>query len=375
MSPENEPEIPMDEGIFYCGRCNKQMRLSDQPKFCINCGTPLVYDINGKILLDDSNHSYVKPDLKQSPYLININVGSSNVSAGYPNVPSVPASTAPYIPVPQDMYYGQRKWKKPRTWNVLAGIFLPLFTYIGITIIGVIILIPFALINGLDFFLNQPSWLTFLVSAFSIFFFIVPLLWIKRYYPGKLSIKQRMIELGLDFQKYDKKELIREILLGVFLGFFGVLIVFGLQYLGAILVKLFFGIDIDVLSQSDGFSQFNALAPENIWQLLLFVATMVLFVGVPEETMFRGFVQRSFESKLKKSTALGLTALYFAIYHIYVYIINPPLFFYLSIAYLGLSIYLGLIRNWRGDIIASSVMHMVYNSTQMIIIYLIFVNV
>ncbi|MHA1618084.1 MAG: hypothetical protein ACTSVZ_02310, partial [Promethearchaeota archaeon] len=63
---------------------------------------------------------------------------------------------------------------------------------------------------------------------------------------------------------------------------------------------------------------------------------------------------------------------YFAIYHVYIFIVVPPIFFFLSISYLGLSIYMGFIRNWRKDIIAVSIMHMIYNSTQMIIIFIIF---
>ncbi|MHA1775170.1 MAG: hypothetical protein DRO88_10735 [Promethearchaeia archaeon] len=365
MTDKNIPENKIDSDYFYCGRCNKQLRYSDDSKFCVNCGVPFVFDVHGKILVDDNNHAYIKPDFENSPY------DSTNPSTS-PN--SINPSTM-FIPVPQDMYYGQPKWKKRRTWNLLAGIFLPLITYISIIIVSVIVLIPFLLIYGFDFFLTQSSWFEFFISAFSVFFFLVPLFWIQRYYPGKLTIKQRMIELGLDFKKYSRKELFREILLGIFLGFFGVIVVLGLQCFAGILVKFFFGIDMDVLSSSDDFSQFSALVPENLWQLLLFVATMVFFVGMPEEVMFRGFVQRSFETKMKKPSALILTAVYFAIYHIYIYILNPPLFIYLSIAYLGLSIYLGLIRNWRGDIIASSIMHMVYNSTQMIVIYLILVNI
>ncbi|WP_457557319.1 CPBP family glutamic-type intramembrane protease [Candidatus Harpocratesius sp.] len=381
INEKNISQISSDiqSDTFYCGKCNKEMRFSDHPKFCINCGTPFVFDVHGQILLDKNRHSYIKPQNpsmqfdqitpKSDSYS---NYPSPNQTSSLPEVYQTNAT--PYINVPSNMYSGKKHWRKRRNWNVLAGIFLPFITYIGIMIISVIILIPVVFIRGLEFLSNRSQWWDFIISAFSILFFIVPYFWIKRYYPGKLTKKQRLAELGLDFTKYSKPELYREIILGIFLGFFGVLIVIGLQVVGGWLVKWLFNINMEMLSQSDSFSQFNPTVPQSLGQLLLFVATMVFFVGVPEEVLFRGFVQRSFESKLNKPAALLLTAVYFSLYHIYIYILVPPLFFYLSVSYLGLSIYLGLIRNWRDDIIAASILHMVYNSTQIIIIFLIFAN-
>ncbi len=386
MNPEENPtpksdHPPRDDNkTFFCARCNKEMNYSDHPKFCINCGQPLAIDIHGEVLVDASGRAYVKPNINvnvnfdptinnqyqnqnQNQYLNQYKTFNSAVQSNFPSTPG-----APYVEIPQNMYYGQKRWRKRRTWNVLAGIFLPLLSYLGIILVTVLIMFVILIITG-DLDLNGT--MEVLISSFSIFFLIIPFLWIQRYYPGKLTSKQRLVELGLDFEKYPGKSLVREIILGIFLGLLGVLLVFGLQYIGAILVEWIFRMDVNVLYESEEMANFALGDSQTLGELLLFVFTMVVFVGVPEEIMFRGFVQRSFESKLSKPASLLLTAVYFAIYHIYIFIFVPPIFFFLSISYLGLSIYLGLIRNWRKDIIAASVLHMVYNSVQMIIIFII----
>jgi membrane protease YdiL (CAAX protease family) len=88
--------------------------------------------------------------------------------------------------------------------------------------------------------------------------------------------------------------------------------------------------------------------------------------------MFRGFVQRSFEAKLKRPAATLLTAIYFSFFHIFIYILSPPLFLFLFIPYLGISLVLGLVRNWRNDILAAAVLHIVYNTVQTIVLFFIF---
>ena len=374
MNPEENP-TPKSEHLshdinktFFCALCNKEMKFADHPKFCINCGQPLVIDVRGEVLVDASGRAYVKPNSDVNFHPITntqnqIQGFDSSFSSSFPSV-----SNSPYVQIPQNMYYGQQRWKKQRNWNVLAGIFLPLFSYLGIMIVTLVIMIVILGITG-DIALNGT--IQFVISSLTLVFFLVPFFWIQRYYPGKLTRKQRLVELGLDFEKYPGKSLAREIILGIFLGLLGILLVFGLQYIGSLLVEWIFRIDVNVLYASDEMAGFTLGNPQTLGELLVFVFTMVVFVGVPEEVMFRGFVQRSFEKKLSKPAALLLTASYFSIYHIYIFIVNPPIFFFLSISYLGLSIYLGLIRNWRKDIIATSVLHMVYNSIQMVVVFII----
>ena len=155
------------------------------------------------------------------------------------------------------------------------------------------------------------------------------------------------------------------------MGLISVFLVLLLQLISYYLIQLIYHVDVYNYLEADNFEGLMIQIPINIFELMLFILMMSFLIGLPEEIMFRGFVQRSFENSLTKPAALLLTAVYFAIFHIYLYLLNPILFFFMIIPYIGLSIILGLIRNWRGDIIAAIFMHFVYNTTQTFVLYLI----
>jgi len=258
--------------------------------------------------------------------------------------------------------------KKKKNWRILTGFTISLVTYIAVIIASFIILIGVSVFTNLD---PESILVSFFVSFSSIFFLIIPIFWIQRYYPGVLSIKQRLSELGIPLERYSRKELIREILLGFLLGLVAVFLVLLLQLISYYLIKLIFHVDIYNYLEAIQFEGFMIQIPNNVFELILFILMMSFLIGLPEEIMFRGFVQRSFEGSLTKPAALLLTALYFSIFHIFIYLLQPMIFFFLFIPYLGLSILLGLIRNWRGDIIATIMVHVIYNITQTFILFLI----
>lgn len=59
----------------------------------------------------------------------------------------------------------------------------------------------------------------------------------------------------------------------------------------------------------------NLLAASNIFELLLVVLVVAIVPAITEESLFRGFIQRSFELKYKKHIAAGITALFFSLFH------------------------------------------------------------
>jgi membrane protease YdiL (CAAX protease family) len=59
----------------------------------------------------------------------------------------------------------------------------------------------------------------------------------------------------------------------------------------------------------------NLLSAANIFELILVVVVVAVVPALSEETMFRGFIQRSFELKYKKYLAVIITALFFSLYH------------------------------------------------------------
>ncbi|WP_371806307.1 CPBP family glutamic-type intramembrane protease [Candidatus Lokiarchaeum ossiferum] len=350
---------------FYCPRCHSTSLLSNNPLFCHVCGYAFPVGRNKEILIDHQNYAVFTSDTTpMSPTSIaplNNNAIGQSQSSISPTL-RYPASYPQMYP-----QMGYSPIHKQRKWNVLAGFLVPLITYIGIIILTII---PAALTvfsgNGMN------SVFVFIVGSFSLFFLIVPIWWVNRYYPGKLTLRQRLDVLGLPFDKYTKPELVREILLGIFLGLIMVFLALGFQIIGSIIVKAFYGVDVITFMEGIEFDDFDLTSPGQFWELLLFVLQMALFVGYSEEVMFRGFVQRSFESKMNKPASLLLTAVFFGLFHIYVYIVMPPIFLFFLIVYLGISIFLGLVRNWRKDLIAAGSAHIIYNCIQTIIIYFIF---
>jgi uncharacterized protein len=76
-------------------------------------------------------------------------------------------------------------------------------------------------------------------------------------------------------------------------------------------VKSFF----DSLNEMVEKTYSNLLTASNILELTLVVVVVAVVPAVSEETMFRGFIQRSFELKYKKYAGLIITAIFFSLYH------------------------------------------------------------
>ena len=324
----NSKEILLENDIFYCPTCKQANQKFQKSFYCVHCGQKFSVDKNNQIIIDKNNFSIIFQNIQ------------ANI---YPK-------------------------KKKKKWRLLTGFTISFGTYIAITLASLIILFGLTILTNLDI---ESIPFSFLISFSSLLFFIIPILWIQRYYPKRLSLKQRLSELGVPLERYSRKELTREILLGFLLGLIAVFLVLLLQLISYYLIQLIFNVDIYNFLEAIQFEDFALIIPNNIFELILFIFMMSFFIGLPEEIMFRGFVQRSFENSLTKSAALVLTAVYFTLFHIFLYILQPMIFFFLVIPYLGLSILLGLIRNWRGDIIATIMAHIIYNITQTFIIFLI----
>lgn len=67
----------------------------------------------------------------------------------------------------------------------------------------------------------------------------------------------------------------------------------------------------------------NLMKAQNIPEILLVVITISIVPAISEEVMFRGYIQRSFQFKLKPYMAAFITALFFAAYHFNPYGIIP----------------------------------------------------
>ncbi len=123
-------------------------------------------------------------------------------------------------------------------------------------------------------------------------------------------------------------------------------------------IKTFF----DTLNQMVEKTYGNLLSASNIFELLLVILVVSIVPAISEEAMFRGFVQRSFELKLKPYLAILLTALFFSAYHF-----NP----YGFIPLLILGAYFGYTAYMSRSLVIPVFMHFLNNFSAIILYYII----
>ena len=108
----------------------------------------------------------------------------------------------------------------------------------------------------------------------------------------------------------------------------------------------------------------NLLSAHNIFEGLFVIVVVSIVPALCEETMFRGFIQKSFEFKLKPFWAALITAIFFGLYHF-----NP----YGLIPLIGLGLYFGFAAYTSNSIFIPMILHFL-NNFAAIILYFVFGN-
>lgn len=106
----------------------------------------------------------------------------------------------------------------------------------------------------------------------------------------------------------------------------------------------------------------NLLKASSLPELLLVVMVVAVVPAVSEEVMFRGFIQRSFELKIKPVLAAVITAVFFSLYHFNPYGLIP-------LAILGL--YFGFAAYTSKTLIIPILLHFLNNFTAVLLYYII----
>lgn len=99
----------------------------------------------------------------------------------------------------------------------------------------------------------------------------------------------------------------------------------------------------------------NLLAANNFSEALLVIAVVAIVPAVCEETMFRGFIQKSFELRIKPVWAALITAVFFGIYHFNPYGMIPLIvlgFYFGFAAYMSNSILVPMSLHFTNNFIA-----------------------
>jgi len=96
------------------------------------------------------------------------------------------------------------------------------------------------------------------------------------------------------------------------------------------------------------------IKPNSVPEAGLIILIVAIVPAICEETMFRGFVQRSFEFKMSPFKAALLTAIFFGLYHF-----NP----YGLVALIALGFYLGYASYSSNSLILAMFLHFLNNFT------------
>ncbi len=94
---------------------------------------------------------------------------------------------------------------------------------------------------------------------------------------------------------------------------------------------------------------------DSILEIILVVIVIALTPAICEEVMFRGFIQRSFEFKLKPVWAAFITAIFFGLYHFNIYGTIPLIalgFYFGFAAYISNSIFIPMILHFINNFLA-----------------------
>jgi uncharacterized protein len=106
----------------------------------------------------------------------------------------------------------------------------------------------------------------------------------------------------------------------------------------------------------------NLLSAKTVFDGILVIIVAAVIPAICEEVMFRGFIQKSFEYKLKPFTSALITAVFFGLYHF-----NP----YALIPLIALGMYFGFAAYKSGSIFVPISLHFI-NNFMAVIFYFIF---
>lgn len=106
----------------------------------------------------------------------------------------------------------------------------------------------------------------------------------------------------------------------------------------------------------------NLLRADNVFEMAFVFFLVAVIPAVSEEVMFRGYVQKSFELKMKPVKAIMITAVFFGLYHFNPYGIIPLIL---------LGVFFGYAAYKTNSIIVPMVLHFLNNFIAVAIFYII----
>ncbi len=351
---EIQKKSSYEEEFIYCPICGAKLPQVQNIKFCVKCGTNIDFI---------REHKQLPPRQITNPYRI------TTVQPQYP---------------PSFIDYGPAKisddtilnTKDRKLWSTLTSIGLPLGAFLALELLlaGLFTIIIFFTYDlDILYDLISNSYFTILISLFEFVFIIFPALYAGKYLQNP-TLKNRLTLLGFTSKGYERKKIIKEILIGLGFAVIGYIVVISVSILIEVILELGLGIEI----VTDDSSIEGSIIPSDILSLILFVVVMILIVGTSEEILFRGFMQKGLVRNLGNRWGLILTAFIFSIIHLIgiFLLMESPVTIFISfiisfIPYFAISLILGWLYYWRDEnLIANMICHGVYNALTIILAYI-----
>ena len=342
---ENEDGITKEEILSFCPKCGRKINWLKDLKYCIYCRNYLIPYIS---------REHINEWLASDPPLTEQELNDLYK----PQIPNYVQVFEPYQ-------------RKPWDWKSALGVpFLALLLQFAIGIIFILVLVftsfPEVAVNPYLLLESEEIMTWFLLFGYiaTYIFLLLPYAAAGYYLPKTATRKDKLRSIGIPIGEIGKKKIFREILIGICFAFIMSGVVIGAQYLSAYLTELIYHVPQEYLIDTD-----IDVTPASLEMLIVSIVLMFISIGPSEEILFRGFSQKGFERSMGKKSALVVTALYFTIFHIFINFFEPWLFFYTFIPYMSISLILGFLYYWRGNVIACIISHALYNSFQFIISY------
>ncbi|MFX1418004.1 MAG: lysostaphin resistance A-like protein [Promethearchaeota archaeon] len=361
ITNSNDRTALNDGNWSFCPVCGYSILKIKKLKYCVKCGTNLNYL---------KEYKELEPKNVQNPYV------------------KPTAFTIPYSP---PLYYGPRKisddkiidTKNHELWGTMASIGVPLGAFFLMNFITAGLLAAIAYFSfNIEFLIELTSNPYFLIlsSFFEIIFIIVPLIYIEKFLQNP-TLENRLGLLGFTFKGFNKKGILKEILIGFGFAVIGIFLVATVSFVTEIILELFFGIEIvrDLSSTTTDVEMIILSA--DFLSLILLSLIMILIIGTSEEILFRGFMQKGLMRSLGNKWGIIISALIFSMIHllgIFLMFLDAPLVLLISfllsfIPYFAISMMLSLLYYWRNEnLIANVIAHGVYNALAIILAYLVY---
>ena len=249
--------------------------------------------------------------------------------------------------------------------NPISAAFLALFgVFILYQIVGSLLTLA---IFGFDIKNADTNSMRLMAMAGQFLFILIPAIWLSKavYFDVSTVLRVRRIPRPKEFGLAILGLAILTPLLQLFINLQNYVIVKLAEH-----YALFNGLKsfLDNMDKIVESSYLEILSTHNIVEVLLVIVVVTFTPAICEEAFFRGFIQKSFELKIKPFPAILITSLFFGLYHFNPYGLLSLIFLSMFLgwfAYKGKSIFLPMTIHFLNNLFAV-VMYLIYGKDELV---------